>query len=283
MYYILFNQKTRNVLEVENEEEVKRYEKMGFKIVWYRGDYDTFDYKIIYCRYHKRYEIYYHIYNKYLDYAKKMTKLALKIANLIKDCRFFRNVYIAKYFQKLYPYIQNEFYFSDNESVFLGIFVDSLIVNSLTSNVEEIEIERRFFNKLYKIIRELYKLDKKFVYFFIKYYIFKVKIFEYLKENNFTVKDVNDIEEILDDTILYYIDNNRKYYLLGYLIVDFYCIKEMFANDKLIKKYLRVIEKLIYKKFDMFIDDVFNSNNRVGFAELTYKITNDTKFLKYLL
>jgi len=270
---VMLNPKTGELIEVEikgeiedgKSEEERKLEKKGFTTIDYRFGSERKKYKVIYCDFHKRYECYYNDFIR-TNIEEEFTDFAFEVAEILKDCRFFRKFGV--------------------DDKFAGV---NLYNFEMIDEDYDIKYLSRYLMTCLKIVRRLNEIDRMFIYFFLKSREFREDVILYFEDRKYSFdytdydKDKKRLEEMLDDYLKEYVKSFEYVWELSYLVKASYKIKQMFGKNKLIKKYLRAVNRKILNNLDEFFKH-FNRDYEIKYyAPLIYELTENPKVLKYLI
>jgi len=255
---IFDNLKSEKEIEYEKEgfvavasAEKFRYDKKGFLVSY--ADFGAWRrYKVVYCKHHKIYELYYAYLSVFNDEDDKYTEFALKVAEVVKDCRFLKKE--KELFRFFLPFIP--------------------------CGKKDLD---KHYNFQIKIIKKLNKLSKTILYFYLNFVEFKEMVENYFKNNGFDkYNDAENLKKILDMYLKEFVDSYDCVFGFDYVITIFYELRALFGNDEIFKKHLKRVKRKVLRNVDKIIENCFYVSEEY-LVKMIYELTNCKKVLKYLL
>jgi len=249
---LMFNPETGEVMRLRYDENImNEFKKKGFEFISAYGKNRPLKFKIIYCKFHNKYEIFYHTCGKSL-----LRDFLFDVLNITKDCRALAWLVCEK---------------------------ELNIVNT------DVAIRKSNYKKLlylFKKLNDTNNLD--IIYFiFLENNIYK-KTHKYIRKvKNIDDVDVNVLRKFVDELINQLLESDEFFYSIRYSTWYFYKLYELKLGDKYIDKFAQKFNAnfdKIMEKFDTEDSDAFLSQKeKEEILKQLAELTKHPLLLKYLL
>jgi len=261
MRCVFFNPKSGEVKEERNEGLEKEYEEKGFVLVRKLEKYQKFVHGIFYCQYHNRFEIMFMVDNNRATEFIPDFEFVLKVADIVKDCRFVRPIDSEDV----------SCYFAFPIQILASFWIEGL------DNLGAVYLP---------VIKKLNEVSKGLTFLFIHDFGFRKEMEWYLERYWLKFDDI--IITRFKNMFAKYVEGDTNiifsHPMPSFFMKFMYKLYEVSKDDKLVGGEAKLIPERL-KNILMKIMEWRNisESEKRACVEIVYRLTNDRKLLKYLL